>query len=374
MLPAFGSIREYFDLGSNPADVALIVTVFMIGLGIGQVVYGPLSDKFGRKPVFVTGLVLYLAAGLAATLAPSFGFLLIARLIWGLGAAGPRVVSQAILRDRFSGDELARAMAVIVTIFLIIPTVAPLLGQAALSLGSWRYTLAVGPVFAGLILLWSTRLEESHPSNRRRSLAPKELLGALVVVLRTPSAMGGMIALTALTAAFLPYLGSAERMYGLIYGRGDQFFFWFSLAAAVMGVFTLTSARIVKRYGLKRTLMGWLSVLVGLSVLFVVITLASDGVPPFATFFVMTTLVIAFNTAATPLLTSSALNEVGHVAGMAASTIGAVSLLGGSLLAQIVDRALDDTITPFVVGYLIASILALVAARSGLVRGNFVPD
>ena len=161
MLPAFGTLRDYLGLASDSSSVALVVTFFMAGIGVGQLIYGPLADRFGRKPVFLAGLVAYTVAGLTATVATSLGGLLVARFFWGLGAAGPRVVAQAILRDRLRGDALARAMAVILAIFMIVPTLAPMIGQALLQLGSWRYTFAVGPVFGILVMLWSTRLEET---------------------------------------------------------------------------------------------------------------------------------------------------------------------------------------------------------------------
>jgi len=154
MLPAFGEVREYLGLSSDSSSVALVVTVFFGGLGVGQFVYGPLADRFGRKPVFIAGLILYSVAGFATTFATSLEALLVGRFFWGLGAAGPRIVSQALLRDRFRGDVLARAMAVILTVFLIVPTLAPILGQALLQLGSWRYTFAVGPVFGVIVALW----------------------------------------------------------------------------------------------------------------------------------------------------------------------------------------------------------------------------
>ena len=161
MLPAFGDVREYLGLPSDSSSVALIVTVFFAGLGVGQFVYGPLADRFGRKPVFMAGLVLYIVAGFTTTLATSLGWMLVGRFFWGLGAAGPRIVSQALLRDRFRGDALARAMAIIVTVFLIVPTLAPVLGQALLQLGSWRYTFAVGPVFGVASMLALRRRPEA---------------------------------------------------------------------------------------------------------------------------------------------------------------------------------------------------------------------
>lgn len=360
MLPAFSQVRQHFGL-ETASDTALIISIFIIGLGIGQLAYGPLSDRFGRKPLLRIGLTIYIVAGLATTFAPTFGLLLVGRFVWGLGSAGARIVSQAILRDRFHGDALARALAVMFTIFLIVPSAAPLIGQLVLELGSWRYTFAVGPVFATIVFLWLNRLDETLAPEDRQSIAPRELRQAFVTVVRTRSALGNIVALTLLSAAFLPYLSSSERIFDLIYARGDEFFFWFSLNAALLSAFTLGSGWIVGKLGSNRTglvlLLGLLTVSGG----FLFISVGSDGVPGFAVFYVMTTLMVGFNVAARPTLTSQALEDVGHIAGTAASLIGATTLVIGSLLSQFIDRSIGDSVTPFVFGFVVAAIVGLLA-------------
>ena len=362
MLPAFSNVREYLGLPADSSSAALIVTVFFAGLGIGQFVYGPLADRFGRKPVFMAGLILYVVAGFATTLASSLAWMLVGRFFWGLGAAGPRIVSQALLRDRFRGDALARAMAVIVTVFLIVPTLAPALGQLLLQFGSWRYTFAVGPVFGLIVALWSTRLTESLNPADRRPIDLRSLGKTVGLILMTRRTLGNALALMFMSAAFLPYLGSSERMYGEIYGRGDTFFLWFAIGSIVMAGFTLLSARVVRRIGARRTTAGAFIFLLVVAVVNVAITIGSDGVPAFAFFVVGTILMIALQTALTPLLTSGALDEVGQVAGTAASTIGVISLLGGALLSLFVDGAIGLTVTPFAFGFLVFSLTAAVAA------------
>lgn len=362
MLPAFSDVRDHFGLPAASSDVALIITVFMAGIGVGQLVYGPLADRFGRKPVFLAGLLLYVVAGFATAFAPSLTTLLVGRFLWGLGAAGPRVVSQAMLRDRYRGDVLARAMAIILTVFLIVPTLAPVLGQAVLQLGSWRYTFAIGPIFGTLVALWSTRVTESLDESMRLALDVRSIRRSVAEVLRTPTAMGNTIALMMLTAAFLPYLASSERMYGQVYGRGSQFFLWFAATSVIMGVFTLATIRLVTRLGTKRTAMAALALLVAISVINLIATLVTAGTPNFAVFFVGTTLMVSLNTALTPLLTSRALDDVGHIAGTAASTIGALSFIGASLLSPLVDRAIDTTVTPFAIGYVAFGVIAAAAA------------
>lgn len=362
MLPAFSDVREYLGLPSDSSSVALIVTVFFVGLGIGQFVYGPLADRFGRKPVFMAGLLLYVVAGFATTIAASLGWLLIGRFFWGLGAAGPRIVSQALLRDRFRGDALARAMAIIVTVFLIVPTLAPVLGQALLQFGSWRYTFAVGPVFGVVVALWSTRLTETLDPSDRRSIEVRSLARTVGEILATRRTLGNAFALMLMSAAFLPYLGSSERMYGEIYDHGDTFFLWFAVSSIVMAGFTFLSARVVRRLGARRTTAWIFVLLLAVATVNVAITVGSDGVPAFAVFVVATILMISLQTALSPLLTAGALDEVGHVAGTAASTIGVISLLGGAMLSPFVDGAIGLTVTPFAVGFLVFSLVAAVAA------------
>jgi len=358
MLPAFGQVREHFGL-ETASDTALIISIFIIGLGLGQLVYGPLSDRFGRKPVIRVGLVLYMIAGLATTFAPSFELLLIGRFVWGLGSAGPRIVSQAILRDRFHGDALSRALAVMFTIFLIVPSAAPLIGRLVLELGSWRYTFAVGPLFAAVVFIWLNRLDETLAVEDRLSIAPRKLWEAYVTVVKTPATLGNIVALTLLSAAFLPYLSSSERIFDLIYGRGDEFFFWFSLNAALLAAFTLGSGWVVGRVGSNRTGVVSLAALLVVSAGFLVISLISDGVPGFAVFYILTTLMVGFDVSARPTLTSQALEEVGHIAGTAASLIGATTLVVGSLLSQFIDRAIDDSVTPFIIGFVVAAVVGL---------------
>jgi DHA1 family bicyclomycin/chloramphenicol resistance-like MFS transporter len=373
MLPAFSDVRDYLGLSADSSSVALIVTVFFAGLGIGQFVYGPLADRFGRKPVFMAGLLLYVVAGFATTIATSLGWLLIGRFFWGLGAAGPRIVSQALLRDRFRGDTLARAMAIIVTVFLIVPTLAPVLGQAVLQFGSWRYTFAVGPVFGVIVALWSTRLTETLDPGDRRSIDVRSLVRTVGMILATRRTLGNALALMLMSAAFLPYLGSSERMYGEIYDHGDTFFLWFAASSVVMAGFTFLSARVVRRIGTRRTTVWIFALLLSVATANLAITIGSGGVPAFGVFVVATILMISFQTALSPLLTSGALDEVGHVAGTAASTIGVISLLGGAMLSPFVDGAIGSTVTPFAAGFLVFSLGASVAAAWANTRTVSIP-
>ena len=363
MLPAFTEVREHFDLADNPARTGLIVSVFLGSLGLAQMLYGPLADRFGRKPILTFGLIIYVIAGVAATFAPTFEILLLARVVWGFAAAAPRIVSRAILRDRYRGDELSRAMSLVVAIFLVVPTIAPLIGQLVLSFGSWRLTFAVGPVFALLVLLWTTRLPETLPVEARRSVAPRMLVDSIATVFKTPSALAGTIALTVLFGAFLPYLSALERVFDDTYDRSDEFAYWFALSAIVIAGVTLLTERLVKWVGTDRAIDTWFSVLITSALVFVWIALANAGVPEFGVFYVALLVTVSADGALVPLLTSTSMEDVGHIAGTAASTIGAVSLFVGSILSVYIDRAIVDTVTPLGVGYFIAGVIGIVTMR-----------
>ncbi len=361
MLPAFSELRQYFGLAETSSSAALIITVFMAGLGVGQFIYGPLSDRYGRKPIFAIGIGLYVVAGFATTFAPSLTTLLIGRFLWGLGAAGPRVISQAMLRDRFEGDVLSRAMSVVLTVFLIVPTLAPAIGEALLRFGSWRYPFAIGPIFGCIVLAWMTRIDETLEATKRSPLNIQSIGRSTVEVLRTRSSLANMVALVMVTAAFLPYLASSERLYNEVYDRGSQFFIWFAATSIVMAGLTFASSRIVTRLGTKRTTAAGFVVLIAVAAVNLGVTYRFDGKPSFFFFFVATTIMVSINTALLPLITSAALDEVGHIAGTAASTIGGVSFIGASLLSPLVDGAITNTVTPFVAGFFVFTIAAAIA-------------
>ena len=170
MLPAFGEIRAAFDMPPDSSATAAIVTAYMVGLSSAQIFYGPFSDRFGRKPVLAAGFALYALGAAAAALAPTFGWLLAGRVLWGMGAAGPRVLAISIIRDTHEGDRMARTMSFIMAVFILVPVFAPSVGAAILLVAPWRalFWFCVG--YVGLIALWAVRLPETLPPERRIEL------------------------------------------------------------------------------------------------------------------------------------------------------------------------------------------------------------
>ncbi len=352
MLPAFGLIRDAFDLAADATDVSLLVTFYMFGLGLGQIAWGPISDAVGRKPVLFAGLALYLVAAAGTILAPSLPVMFGFRFLWGLGAAGPRVVSIAVVRDRYQGDEMARVMSVVMGVFLMVPAVAPTIGRLVLELGSWRYPFVFSALFGLSVGLWSLRLRETLPLEGRRALRFGTVVDGARAIARTRSTAWATAAITFAFAAFLPYLGSSQLLYAEVYDREAQFPFWFGLTAAGMGVASVTSSRAVRRIGSRRTLNVLQATFLALAVGYVAVTLWLNGRPPFPVFFVMTSLLVATLVCNTALLNSLAMEQVGQVAGMASAFIGAVPTVLGAVLAGVVDQVVSNTVTPVALGFL----------------------
>src|SRR5687768_648499 len=175
MLPAFDDLRDYFRLGQESTATAQIVTFFFLGQ-IGQILYGPLSDRYGRIPILRLGFALYISGCIAAAFAPTFQWILIARFVVGMGAAAMSVSATASIRDRFQGDKMARTMSLILTIFLMVPIVAPMLGAAILALTSWQVVFLFPAIFAVIVFVWSFRLNESLPREDRQTLQVASLM------------------------------------------------------------------------------------------------------------------------------------------------------------------------------------------------------
>lgn len=367
MLPAFDGLREYFQLPPESTAVAQIVTFFFLGQS-AQLIFGPLSDRYGRLPIMRLGFVLYIVGCAAAAFAPSLDLIFAARFVVGMGAAALGVTATASVRDRFSGDQMARTMSLILTIFLGVPVVAPLFGAFILSISSWQVVFLTPPFFAVFIFLWSFRLNESLLPANRHELNVPTLVRSARQVLTNRRFVRYTAVTTILFSAFISNVSSSERMIGEIYGRPDLFILIFSGTGLLMAVFTFVNSRLVDRFGARRVVRILLSVYFLITLLMLLLTLTQNGLPNLFLFFGLAALLQGINVAVEPDSGAMAMEPLGAVAGMAAAVYGTTFLVLGSIIGSFIDRMLVDNVAPLSIAYAIAGLLAVVLVYSHRVR------
>ncbi len=359
ILPAFDELAA--DLDVSGGSESLAITVFLAAMGLGMPIWGPLSDRFGRKPVLWLSLAIFITGALVSTFASSFTVFLIGRAIWGAAAAGPRTVSLAIVRDSYEGDDMARIMSLTSAVFLVVPILAPGVGELVLAFGSWRTTNLVSVALGLIVAAWMLRLSETLHTDHVRPLELAPLRQAAGLVLASRTTVWFTIASTFTYAAFFPWLGSSVQMIDGIYGRGSQFAVLFGLNAMFMAMAIVVTERTVRRVGTVRVV-RFVSMTIPLTAaIWIAIALAGDGVPVFWVWFSATTILTALNAAVSPLTQTLAMQPMGAIAGLASSMTGAFIFVVSALLGSIIDRAIDTTVTPFGVGFVVYGGLSLIA-------------
>ena len=351
VLPAFTDIRGGFGLAPDSPRVALTITLYLLGMASAQMLYGPFTDRFGRKSVLYTGLGLYTLGAFCSALAPTFGILIASRFIWGIGASGPRVLALAIGRDLYDGDQLARILAVVASVFMVFPAFGPLLGQAVLSVGSWRWVMAAPTAMTLGLALWLIRLPESLPQDRRRPLNLERTRQAITAVFNNRVTTGSALSIMFDFGAFASFLGSIQLLFEDVYHRGDQFAYYFAGMALFMGAVVFMGSRQVRKVGADRMIVALLPVTLILSVAVAIWSWQADGQPAFLVWFVLITVINSLRTLVNPLLLAQAMGPMGELAGTAAAVIGTITMGGGAVLASLVDRAIAGSVTPLVVAY-----------------------
>lgn len=363
MLPAFGAMRESFGLPEDSSAIAPVVTVFLLGLGVGQPLWGPLSDAYGRKRILWIGLAVYCVGAAGAALASSLALLLAWRFVGGLGAGAVRVVALGTVRDRSRGEAMARIMSYVMAVFILVPVIAPALGSIVLGVASWHVTFWVLVAVALAAAAWSTRMPESLPAERRIAPQLGRLTAAVRAVLRSRFAMGLTIAQTATFALFASYLATSELFIGDVFDLSAWFPVIFGATALVMGAGMIVNPRMLDRFGLRRWLRIVLSGYLAATLLLAGIALACGGQPPFWLFLVGLLPVLLAQGFVTPNLNSAAMMPMGHIAGTAAAVIGSISTLGGAAIGAAIDRAYDGTILPFAVAGVLIGLVGYACYR-----------
>lgn len=352
MLPALPQIaQELTPLNVNAAQ--LIITSFVLGMGVGTFFAGPISDAFGRKPVIIGGAVIYALGAAAAWAAPSLELLLIARVVQGLGVAGLRIVSIAMVRDLHSGREMARVMSIAMMIFMLVPAIAPAIGTIFINAFGWRSLFVTFVVFAAIVCLWlGLRQPETLIHENRRPLdvgtlwsALKEVLSHRVIVVTTLVQM-------VIYAMLFGTLSSTQQVFAETFGEVETFPFWFALIALLAGSASYLNSRLVGRLGMLYLTNTALGVQLILSAVFATITalgLWSDALS-FPAYVFWTTSVFFVTGLTIGNLNALALEPVGHIAGIAASLTVATATVGAVLLAIPVGLAFDGTPVPLMIG------------------------
>lgn len=367
MLPALPDIGRDFAL-TNDNDRQLVIIAFVTTFGVAQLVYGALADAFGRRIVLIWALVLYFIGTLLCVAAPTFELLLAARAMQGLGSAATRVVATAVVRDTVSGQRMAQIMSMAMTVFMIVPIVAPSVGQLILFVAPWRWIFGALLIFSALVLAWTLlRLPETLKDENRTPLRLGPTFANYAAVLKHRQTLGYIIASSFITAALFGYIAVSEQIYVDVYGLGAAFPLAFGAIAIAMSFGTAGNARLVTRIGMRRMSQTSALCFAGFAALNAV--LALSGFTSFWVFAPMLAVTFSVLGAMNGNFSALAMEPAGRMAGAAAALYGALTATAGSMLGAVFARLYDGTTLPFLTSLVVLGI-AVFAAIAWTERGR----
>lgn len=357
MLPALPNVNADFFL-SDPNQSQAVIATYLVGMGVSQLFYGPLSDRFGRRPVLIGGLALFSLAGLLSALTQSFPMLLAARFLQGVGAGAPRVIAVSLARDTYSGAQMARVMSLVMMVFMAVPILAPSVGQLILLVAPWRWAFGALVVGGALVLAWTLiRLDETLPVERRRSLHPAAIVDGFRITMRTRSTMGYMIAMGLILGAHMGFITSAQRIFMDVFDAGKRFSLLFALVALAMSAAAFTNSRLVMRFGMRRLAIMGLGTLVVLNLTH--LALVWHEHESLALFLLMQSGSMFMFGFLGANLNTLAMEPLGHLAGTASSLIGFFTTVAGAVLGFIVGQCFDGSVVPLTSAYVLLGLAAL---------------
>ncbi len=358
MLPALPQIGQALGVtGEN--DRQLVLSFYFIGFAVGQFLFGPLSDRFGRKSPLLAGLALYVGGTILALASGSFHGLLAARVLQGFGAAAPRVIALAIVRDRFQGRDMARVMSFVMMVFIVVPILAPGIGEGILLFSTWRAIFFL-LLFAALAsVLWAfLRLPETRHPKDRMPLSAGSIWHALERVVTTRQTLGYVIAMGFVFGLLVSYIITAEQIFVDVYGLGPRFPIAFGAIACFMVAASVVNASAVRRIGMRgishRALLG------ALAVCGVMALAGFPEKPPFLLFCAFMAVIFFCFGLIMPNFSSLSMEPMGHLAGTASSLGGFYSTAAAAVLGTLIGRSFDGSLRPLCIGISLLFITTLV--------------
>ncbi|UAA37372.1 multidrug effflux MFS transporter [Paraneptunicella aestuarii] len=359
ILPALPSVGASLNV-TNPNDVQLIVSMVMLGMGIGQLFWGPLCDSKGRKPTLYLGILVFLLGSVLCMTADNLLWMLIGRLTQGFGIGATRVVSSALVRDTFSGRHMSRVMSFVMMVFIIIPMIAPLVGQFIISLSSWQMVFVVIGVMALLTTGWfAIRQPETLLAEKRKPFTFKAVGQAFHEVLTHKVVIAYTLGQGCVFGAFLAYLVASQAIFEQTFNVANEFPMYFAMMAFSFGIGAFLNSRLVIKYGMRKMVYYSLPIYIGLASVLFVVCLFNEGKPALWLFMMLSlpmffTINIMFTN-----FNSMAMHLLGHIAGVGAAVVGSLSTMVAVLCSVVVGQRFDGTLTIFFVSYITLGLLTV---------------
>jgi len=358
MLPALPNIGASFKIADGNY-LQSVLSTFLFGFGIGQFVIGPLSDRFGRRPILLGGMVLYGLASLLALVAPSFEWLLVARALQGLGTSATRVIATSIVRDCYAGRRMASVMSLVMMIFVAVPIIAPSFGQAIMMMAQWRGIFIVLMAYGVLALAWSAlRLPETLPVSERKPLTPRQVLSSFRQTLTTRQTLGYALAAGGVQGTLFGYVFSSEQVFTEIYHLGHYFPLAFATIAIGIALAGFLNSRLVIRLGMR--VISHTALVVYALVAALMLLAAATDMLPLALYMALSSVALFTFGLMMSNFTALAMEPQGHIAGTASSLYGSITTLVGIGVGITLGQLYNGTLLPFAIGSLVCTLASVV--------------
>jgi DHA1 family bicyclomycin/chloramphenicol resistance-like MFS transporter len=357
MLPALPNIGSAFhiEVANRPQ---MVLSTFLLGFGVGQFVMGPLSDRFGRRPVLLGGMAVYCIASLLAIAAPSFETLLLARALQGLGTSATRVIAVSIVRDCYAGRKMASVMSLAMMVFIAVPVIAPSFGQAVMLLAQWRGIFIVLMLYGVAALIWSAlRMPETLPVSERKSIAIRDVLGAFRQTVTNRQTFGYALAAGGVMGSLFAFVFSAQQIFTEIYHLGHYFPLAFAAIAVGVAIAGFLNAKIVGRVGMR--VMSHTALVIFVAVAGTMFTATRLQMLPLGLFMPLAAMMMFAFGLMMANFTALAMEPQGHIAGTASSLYGSITTLLGIGIGATIGQDYDGTLVPFTTGFFLCTLSAL---------------
>jgi DHA1 family bicyclomycin/chloramphenicol resistance-like MFS transporter len=366
ILPALYQISSELQV-TNPNDRQLVISVIFFGIAVGQLFFGPLSDHIGRKKAIYIGYGTYIIGALISGFAQNFPMMLAGRILQGIGVSAPRGVTLALVRDQYEGNRMARVMSFAMMVFILVPTIAPSIGQAILSLANWRGIFVAFVIFAIISITWfSIRMPETLLLQNRIPFSLKRIGKSIREILKIRFAIGFTIAAGCAYGIFIGYLNSSQQILQEQYALNEKFSLFFAMIALSLGFASFINSRLVMRIGMIRMVQWALRIQIVLAIIFFSIIIGLPEQPPlwslmmFFMMFYFCTGILFGN------INALAMQPLGHLAGIGSGVVGSFSTLLSMLFGTMIGRSYNGTIIPLIVGMIVLTAGSIFIVRWAL--------